>query len=264
MSERAATVVARRVAVVTGGARGIGLAVGRALLQQGERVALFDRDAAALGQALGELEREGFAPRIDVVDVSDAAAVEHAVSEVERELGAIGLAVNVAGVLRTGRLVELSDADWQATFETNVNGAFYLFRSIGRRMQLRRAGNLVAVGSNAGAVPRSEMGAYAASKAALLALVRCLGLELAEAGIRCNLVSPGSTTTDMQRALWKDEQSEQRVIAGDLASYRIGIPLGRLASPEDIANAVLFLASERARHITLHDLRVDGGATLDA
>jgi 2,3-dihydro-2,3-dihydroxybenzoate dehydrogenase len=253
-----------RVALVTGGARGIGLAVGRALLRQGDRVVLLDRDGQTLRQVVGELERDGFAACGYEVDMSDATAVEDAVAAVERELGPIGLAASVAGVLRTGKLVELSDADWRATFATNVDGAFYLFRSVGRRMQQRRAGNLVAVGSNAGAVPRTEMGAYAASKAALLALVRCLGLELAAAGIRCNLVSPGSTTTDMQRALWNDEYGEQRVIAGDLASYRLGIPLGRLASPEDIADAVLFLASERARHITLHDLRVDGGATLDA
>lgn len=108
------------------------------------------------------------------------------------------------------------------------------------------------------------MAAYAASKAATAMFVRCLGLELARSGVRCNLVSPGSTDTEMQRSLWRDDAAEQRVVDGDPASYRVGIPLGRIADPEDIAEAVVFLAGDRARHITMQDLYVDGGATLRA
>jgi len=112
------------------------------------------------------------------------------------------------------------------------------------------------------------MAAYAASKAAATMFTRCLGLELAEFGIRCNIVSPGSTDTDMQRALWPDDRSEAEAVAGvvrgSLPDFRVGIPLGRLAAPADIADAVLFLVSEQARHITMHDLYVDGGATLRA
>lgn len=106
------------------------------------------------------------------------------------------------------------------------------------------------------------MAAYAASKAAAAMFTKCLGLELARSGVRCNVVAPGSTDTPMQRALWNGPDAEQRVIDGDPSTYRTGIPLGRIADPADIAETVAFLASDRARHITMQELYVDGGATL--
>jgi 2,3-dihydro-2,3-dihydroxybenzoate dehydrogenase len=106
------------------------------------------------------------------------------------------------------------------------------------------------------------MAAYCASKAASAMFTRCLGLELASYGVRCNVVSPGSTETSMLHALWHDESGRAATLGGSPADFRLGIPLGRIAAPEDIAEAVTFLASARARHITMHDLRVDGGATL--
>ncbi|MNP57786.1 2,3-dihydro-2,3-dihydroxybenzoate dehydrogenase [compost metagenome] len=106
------------------------------------------------------------------------------------------------------------------------------------------------------------MAAYAASKAAVTALTKCVGLECAQYGIRCNIVSPGSTDTPMLRALWEHGGSLEETVAGSPEAYRLGIPLGRTARAEDVAEAVLFLASDRARHITMHNLCVDGGATL--
>ncbi|HEY1011950.1 MAG TPA: 2,3-dihydro-2,3-dihydroxybenzoate dehydrogenase, partial [Herpetosiphonaceae bacterium] len=197
-------------------------------------------------------------------DVRDAAAVERAVDQAERELGTLAILANVAGILRLGPALELSDEDWAATFAVNATGVFNVSRAAARRMAARRAGAIVTVGSNAAAAPRTQMAAYAASKAAAAQFTKCLGLELAPLGIRCNVVSPGSTDTEMQRALWHDERGPQRVIAGDPAEFRLGIPLGRIAAPADVAEAVAFLVSDAARHITLHDLRVDGGATLDA
>jgi 2,3-dihydro-2,3-dihydroxybenzoate dehydrogenase len=108
------------------------------------------------------------------------------------------------------------------------------------------------------------MAAYAASKAATHQFTRCLGLELAAYGIRCNIVSPGSTDTPMQRQLWTSPDAVNSILHGSPADFRLGIPLQRIATPQDIATSVCFLASDEARHITLHDLRVDGGATLDA
>ncbi|MFD5456818.1 SDR family oxidoreductase, partial [Streptomyces olivaceus] len=130
-------------------------------------------------------------------------------------------------------------------------------------------GAVVTVASNAAGVPRAGMAAYAASKAASVMFTKCLGLEVAPLGVRCNTVSPGSTLTEMQRAMWEHapggaEAGRRGVIEGDLAAYRTGIPLGRIAEPADVADAVVFLASDRARHITMHDLYVDGGATLRA
>ncbi len=199
-----------------------------------------------------------------VADVGDPAAVARVVADVERELGPIGIGVSVAGVLRPGSVGETSDEDWAATFAVNSTGVFTVLREISRRMQPRGSGALVTVGSNAAGVPRTGMAAYAASKAAATMLTRCLGLELAGSGIRCNIVSPGSTDTDMQRLLWTDDSGEDRVIAGNPEQFRVGIPLGRIADPADIADAVLFLASDRARHITMQNLYVDGGATLRA
>jgi 2,3-dihydro-2,3-dihydroxybenzoate dehydrogenase len=131
-------------------------------------------------------------------------------------------------------------------------------------MQGRGAGSIVTVGSNAATVPRTQMAAYAASKAASHQFTRCLGLELAAHGIRCNIVAPGSTDTPMQRQLWTDAQAAERIVRGSIESFRTGIPLGRIAAPADVAEAVLFLLSNAARHITLHTLCVDGGATLGA
>jgi 2,3-dihydro-2,3-dihydroxybenzoate dehydrogenase len=131
-------------------------------------------------------------------------------------------------------------------------------------MAARGRGTIVTVGSNVTGVVRHGMGAYAASKAAATMLTKCLGLELAEHGVRCNVVSPGSTDTPMQRAMWHDGDGAQAVIQGTPRTYRVGIPLRRLAEPRDVAEAVVLLVSDRSRHITMQELYVDGGATLRA
>ncbi|AGM06122.1 2,3-dihydro-2,3-dihydroxybenzoate dehydrogenase [Amycolatopsis keratiniphila] len=243
-----------KVALVTGGARGIGAAVVDGLAEAGAIVAAVDLVESASQDGVTSF----------VADVGDPAAVARVVEEVESELGPIGIGASVAGVLKPGSVCDTSDEDWAATFAVNSTGVFTVLREISRRMLPRRSGVLVTVGSNAAGVPRSGMAAYAASKAAATMLTRCLGLELAGSGIRCNIVSPGSTDTDMQRLLWTDENGADRVIAGNPEQYRVGIPLGRIAEPADIADAVLFLASDRARHITMQNLYVDGGATLRA
>jgi 2,3-dihydro-2,3-dihydroxybenzoate dehydrogenase len=149
-------------------------------------------------------------------------------------------------------------------FAVNTHGVFHLSRAVASHMQGRRSGSIVTVGSNAASVPRTQMAAYAASKAAAHQFTLCLGLELAPLDIRCNLVAPGSTDTPMQRQLWTDAHAAERIVRGSLESFRTGIPLGRIAAPTDVAEAVLFLLSHAARHVTLHTLTVDGGATLGA
>jgi len=173
------------------------------------------------------------------------------------------LVVNVAGILRLDAALDIRDDDWLRTFAVNTHGVFYLSTAVAQRMKERCSGCIVTVGSNAAAVPRMRMAAYAASKAATHQFIRCLGLELAPLGSRCNIVSPGSTDTPMQHQLWTSPAAVDGILQGSAADYRLGIPLQRLATPEDIAASVCFLASDDARHITLHDLRVDGGATLD-
>jgi 2,3-dihydro-2,3-dihydroxybenzoate dehydrogenase len=139
---------------------------------------------------------------------------------------------------------------------------FHVARALARRMKERRRGALVTVSSNAAGIPRHAMAAYAASKAAATMFTRCLGLELAPFGIRCNIVAPGSTLTPMQTGMWADESGAEKVIAGSLETFKAGIPLGKLATPQEVAEAVVFLLSDRAGHITMSDLYVDGGATL--
>ncbi|MBB0245201.1 2,3-dihydro-2,3-dihydroxybenzoate dehydrogenase [Streptomyces alkaliphilus] len=257
-------------ALVTGAGGGIGEAVVRVLVGMGARVAATDRET----DAIRALEKE-FGPELVTshpLDVTDPGAVEAVVDGVERDIAPLGALVNVAGVLRVAPATELTDRDWAETFAVNTTGVFHTSRAVARRMTARRSGCIVTVGSNAAGVPRTGMAAYAASKAAAAQFTKCLGLEVARSGVRCNVVSPGSTDTAMQRQLWPGPTDDpdgaataaarSRVIDGDPETYRTGIPLGRIAEPVDVAEAVAFLLTDRARHITLHDLYVDGGATL--
>ncbi|MCC6165524.1 MAG: 2,3-dihydro-2,3-dihydroxybenzoate dehydrogenase [Acidobacteria bacterium] len=246
-----------RIAVVSGGASGIGQAVARALLREGARVAIFDIDPSGAGD-LAPADRV----HADALDISDTAAVDRAVDRVEREWGSIDLVVSVAGVLHVGPVVEMTSAEWRRVLDVNATGVFNLLQAAARRMRPRRRGAIVTVSSNAAGIPRHGMAAYAASKAAASMFTKCLGLELADAGIRCNVVSPGSTRTPMQMAMWERGTTELDVIRGSLEGFRTGIPLGRIAEPSQVADAVLYLLSERASHVTMADLYVDGGATL--
>lgn len=252
------------VALVTGAARGIGAAVARGLAASGARMALADIDLAGVERLVDALAAKDRAATPYALDVRDSAAVDTVVKRVEDEVGPIRILVNVAGILRLGHATELADDDWETTFAVNTQGVFHVCRAVACRMKLRRDGVIVTVGSNAAGVPRMHMSAYAASKAATSMFMKCLGLELAEYGIRCNVVAPGSTNTDMQRMMWTGPGGARSVIQGSLEGFRVGIPLGRLAEPEDVAAAVLFLVSHQARHITMQDLYVDGGAALRA
>lgn len=250
------------VAVVSGAAQGIGAAVVRALCARGVTVAALDIQAEVLEQLAADGAAAGYRIHPVRLDIADGAAVRAAVDRIDAQIGPIGMLANVAGILRVASVDVLRDEDWHRSFAVNMHGVFHLSRAVAQRMMPRRAGSIVTVGSNAAFVPRMQMAAYAASKAAAHQFTRCLGLELAEHGIRCNIVAPGSTDTGMQRQLWTDRNSKEGVIAGSLPAYRTGIPLGRIADPEDIASAVLFLLSNASRHVTLHSLCVDGGATL--
>ncbi|MDT0305127.1 2,3-dihydro-2,3-dihydroxybenzoate dehydrogenase [Streptomonospora wellingtoniae] len=256
--------IAGTVALVTGAARGIGRAVAARLAAEGAVVAAADLDADALASLVGDLHADGHKAGFYTADVRDSASVEQMADAVEHDLGPIGHAVNVAGVLATGEVADTPDAEWERVLAVNATGVFNVSRAAARRMAPRGSGTITTVGSNAAGVPRSGMAAYGASKAAATMFTKSLGLELAPRGIRCNVVSPGSTDTPMQRGMWDGGDGARRVIAGAPEEFRVGIPLGRIADPADVAEAVCFLASSAARHITMHDLYVDGGATLRA
>lgn len=246
-----------KVALVTGAAGGIGQAVVAQLRASGATVVATDLHAPQLD---GDITLQAAHPM--ALDVTDAQAVDALVAKVEQEIGSIDLLAHVAGTVSTTTVAETSDTEWRRVFAVNSDGAFHVGRAVARVMTPRGRGAMVLVGSNAAGIPRHAMAAYAASKAAAAMFMRCLGLELAPLGIRCNIVAPGSTRTPMQTGMWVGGNSEQRTIEGSPETFKSGIPLGKLAEPEDIANAVLFLLSEQAGHVALGDLYVDGGATL--
>ncbi len=251
-----------KVAVVTGAAGGIGASIIRKLAEQGNIVAAVDHNPVALNNLVEELRAEGLSVFPYVVDIGSSVEVENFVQEVESSLGPIAYLVNAAGVLRTGPITEMSDADWEMTMRVNTSGVFFVSRAVARTMKARGIkGAIVTLASNAASTARVDMGAYAASKASVIAFTKCLGLELAKYGIRCNIVAPGSTDTEMLRSLTGDT-SNNASVEGSAAAYRVGIPLKRVAQPGHVADAVMFLLSEGAAHITMETLTVDGGATL--
>lgn len=253
-----------RLALVTGAGNGIGAATAHWLAVNGATLALIDCDAKALDRTANALRGNGARVTTFALDLTDAAKVEATVDRIESALGAIDHLAHVAGIFRAGDALDTDAQDWDACMAVNARALFVTTRAIAARMATRRRGSIVAVGSNAAATPRTGMAAYAASKAAASQYLRCLALELAPLGVRCNLVSPGSTDTAMQRAFAGSDAARTQVLTGAPERWRLGIPLGRIAQPEDVAEAIGFLLSDRARHIVLHDLRVDGGATLDA
>lgn len=238
---------------VTGAGKGIGYAAALAFQQQGATVIGLDR--AFNGDYPFATEQ---------LDIADAGQVAEVCERLLAAQPRLDVLVNAAGILRMGPTDALSLADWQQTFAVNVGGAFNLYQRLMPLFRTQRGGAIVTVASDAAHTPRIGMSAYGASKAALKSLTLTVGLELASFGVRVNLVSPGSTDTDMQRTLWTTDDAEQRRIAGFAEQFKLGIPLGKIAKPQEIASTILFLASDQASHITLQDIVIDGGSTLGA
>lgn len=246
--------------VVTGAASGIGQAIAKGVITGGACCLAIDQDEAGL--AVLRAEQPSAQLLTAACDVTDVADIDAAMSQAERVFGPIAGLAHAAGVLVTGSLLDpqLDVQRFQRSLRINVEGTWIVARAAAQRMSRRGQGSLVIVASNAATTPRVGMGAYCASKAAALMLARCLALELGACGVRSNVVSPGSTDTPMLRSML-GSQAPEHLVTGDLSAHRVGIPLGRVGDPDDVATAVLFLLSEAARHITGCNLRVDGGAT---
>lgn len=250
-----------RSVVVTGAASGIGRALALALADGGTRLALLDVAEPALAAVAAECaDRAGVPALHRRVDVTDAAAVEEAFGALTDSVGILDGLACAAGVLQPAGLADTTPEVWNAHFAVNTTGVLHCLQAATPRM--RDGGAVVVISSNAARVPRTGMLAYAVSKAATSALVRCAGLELSARGIRCNVVEPGTTRTPMLDTLYDGDTGLSRAVDGDRSTYRLGVPLGRVAEPEDIAAVAAFLLSDASRHVTLQQLCVDGGASL--
>jgi 2,3-dihydro-2,3-dihydroxybenzoate dehydrogenase len=253
--------------MVTGGGSGIGLAAAKALAQAGVRVALCDVNRAALDRAATEIARLGITPLTFELDVADSARVDAVVWDIARTCGKLDILLNAAGIFRQPiNLLDMPDALWDQHWEVNLMGTVFCAQSAAREMIRRQYGRIINVASIAGDLPRLNMGHYCVTKAGVQMFTKCLALELAGQGVTVNAVAPGPTDTPMIRGLPGDDASleaaQRFAVRGAPEAFRLGIPTGRLSTPEDQAAAVLFLASEAAAQITGHILYVDGMAKL--
>ena len=254
-----------RTAIVTGGGGHIGRAIAIALAGDGHDIALWDLDGAALDAsraAIGEAHPGGAAVSTHVVDLTDDGAVTAAAGATAARHGGIDVLVNCAGVFYLTPIDDLDMAAWDRMLSINLRAPVACIRACLASMIERGGGAIVNISSISAVVARQANLAYSASKAALLRVTRDLGLDLAEHGIRVNAITPGSTDTPMIRNYDDPDAMREAMLRGSLEQYRIGIPLGRLATPEDHAAAVAFLVSSDARHVTGQNLVIDGGQTL--
>ncbi len=242
-----------RVAIVTGGSRGIGRAIVCALAREGAKVAFaYHSNQQAADELVAELKREGREVVPFQCDVKQKSAAEQVVEAVLQKWEKIDILVNNAGVIRDSLLATMSEEHWAEVIATNLNGVFNFCQAVTRTMMSQRYGRMINVSSVAADFGNPGQSNYAASKGGVDGFTRCVATELAKRNITVNAVAPGFIETDMTIAV--------RSAAGDQIVKHI--PARRLGKPEDVAHAVVFLATEEASYITGQVLRVDGGLTL--
>jgi 3-oxoacyl-[acyl-carrier protein] reductase len=244
--------LAGRVAVVTGGGKGIGLAIARRLAAEGAAVVATGRDQAALDAFVRAAEEAGGRALALPADVSRAGEAERICAKTLEAFGKADILVNNAGVTRDGLLLRMSDEDWDMVLDTNLKGAFWAIRAFMRPMIKQRWGRIVNITSVIGLIGNAGQANYAASKAGLIGLTKSVAKELATRHITSNAVAPGFIETAMTEALG------EKVREG----LKAQIPLGRLGTADDVAHAVAFLCSEDAGYVTGQVLPVDGGMVM--
>ncbi|HBQ38244.1 MAG: 3-oxoacyl-[acyl-carrier-protein] reductase [Omnitrophica WOR_2 bacterium RIFCSPLOWO2_02_FULL_63_16] len=244
--------LANQVALITGGARGIGKEIATLFAREGADLALFDVNAQVLEQTASELRALGRRVEGLVVDVTDASAVEAAVLKVLDKLSKIDILVNNAGITHDGLIVRMEESQWDRVLDINLKGTFLCTRAVAKAMLKARRGRIVSIASIVGLIGNPGQANYAASKAGVIGMTKSVAKELATRGITCNAIAPGFIKTEMTDRL--ADEAKQRLQAL--------IPMGTLGEPRDVAQAALFLVSDAARYITGHVLVVDGGLAM--
>lgn len=243
-----------RVAIVTGGARGIGKAIALAFVREGARVALVDVESERLNASKEQIEKEGGKAIVILCDITKWSEVQGMVDRVKGAFGRIDILVNNAGIIRRGTIETVTEEEWDRVIEVNLKGTFNCSKAVVETMKQQGYGKIINISSIAGKMGDiTSAPGYGPSKAGIDALTKTLARQLAPYGINVNGVAPHAIETEMS-AQWSEERRRE-IIAS--------IPLGRLGKPEDVASAVLFLASDDASFITGEILDVNGGALMD-
>jgi len=242
-----------QVALVTGASRGIGRAIAIELAKAGAKVMInYAGNHAAAQEVLTIIQNNGGQAAIVQADISDMAAVEAMVKQTVDTFGRIDILVNNAGITRDNLLARMKPEDWDAVINTNLKGVFNTTKVVAKQMMKQRYGRIINMASVVGIIGNAGQANYAAAKAGVIGFTKSLAKELAARGITVNAVAPGFIDTDMTAVL--PEQVKNQMLAN--------IPLGRFGTPEDVAGAVLFLASDAAKYITGQTLNVDGGMVM--
>ena len=242
----------KRLAVVTGAARGIGRAIVLELLKQGREVAGLDINAEQLSELESVVKEAGFSCKTYCVDITDTAKFTEVLESLADEHGGIGILVNNAGITRDNLLIRMSDEEFDKVIEVNLRAAFVAMRVAGRSMMRNKFGRIICLSSVSGVMGNAGQGNYAASKAGLIGLTKTVARELARKNVTANCIAPGFIVTEMTDKLPEPVKEGAKQV----------IPLRRFGSVEDVAKAVAFLASDEGGYITGQVLCVDGGMAM--
>ena len=241
-----------KVAMVTGAARGLGQAIAVKLAEAGADVALCDLNAEWLEETAGKVKALGRRAECYGVNVADGASVTAGVKAIEKDFGKIDVLVNNAGITKDGLMMRMSEDDWDAVLNVNLKGVFLCTKAAMRGMMKQRSGTIVNIASVIGLMGNAGQANYAASKGGVIALSKTVAKELSSRNVRCNAVAPGFIRTAMTDALDEEVQSKMKEL----------IPLSRFGEPEDVANVVLFLASDASAYVTGQVLSTCGGMVM--
>jgi 3-oxoacyl-[acyl-carrier protein] reductase len=241
-----------KVALVTGAARGLGQAIAVKLAEAGADIALCDLNAEWLEETAEKVKALGRRAECYAVNVADGESVTAGVKAIEKDFGKIDVLVNNAGITKDGLMMRMSEDDWDAVLNVNLKGAFLCTKAAMRGMMKQRSGTIVNIASVIGLMGNAGQANYAASKGGVIAFSKTVAKELASRNIRCNAVAPGFIRTAMTDALDEEVQNKMKEL----------IPLSRFGEPEDVANVVLFLASDASAYVTGQVISTCGGMVM--